>query len=91
MYILFMKDGDCMNTQLKKIGNSKGIIIPAVILKMLDIKESEELSVKVKGKEIILSKVNSFDPKSLEELFLDYKETYEGEIIFDDSKGKEVW
>ena len=80
-----------MNTQLKKIGNSKGIIIPAVILKMLDIKESEELTVKVKGKEIILSKVNSFDPKSLEEIFLDYKETYKGEIIFDDSKGREVW
>jgi antitoxin component of MazEF toxin-antitoxin module len=91
MYILFMKDGDFMNTQLKKIGNSKGIIIPAVILKMLDIKESEELTVKVEGKEIILSKVNSFDPKSLEELFLDYKETYKGEIIFDDSKGREVW
>lgn len=86
-----MKDGDFMNTQLKKIGNSKGIIIPAVILKMLDIKESEELTVKVEGKEIILSKVNSFDPKSLEELFLDYKETYKGEIIFDDSKGREVW
>jgi antitoxin component of MazEF toxin-antitoxin module len=86
-----MKDGDCVNTQLKKIGNSKGIIIPAAILKMLDIKESEELTVKVEGKEIILSKVNSFDPKSLEELFLDYKETYKGEIIFDDAKGKEVW
>lgn len=86
-----MKDGDSMNTQLKKIGNSKGIIIPAVILKMLDIKESEELTVKVEGKEIILSKVNSFDPKSLEELFVDYKETYKGEIIFDDSKGREVW
>lgn len=91
MYILFMKDGDFMNTQLKKIGNSKGIIIPAAILKMLDIKESEELTVKVEGKEIILSKVNSFDPKSLEELFLNYKETYKGEIIFDDSKGREVW
>jgi antitoxin component of MazEF toxin-antitoxin module len=86
-----MRDGDFMNTQLKKIGNSKGIIIPAAILKMLDIKESEELTVKVEGKEIILSKVNSFDPKSLEELFLDYKDTYKGEIIFDDSKGREVW
>jgi antitoxin component of MazEF toxin-antitoxin module len=91
MYILFMKDGDFMNTQLKKIGNSKGVIIPAAILKMLDIKESEEFTVKVEGKEIILSKVNSFDPKSLEELFLDYKETYNGKIIFDDSKGREVW
>jgi len=91
MYILFMKDGDFMNTQIKKIGNSKGIIIPAAILKMLDIKESEELSVKVEGKDIILSKIDIFDPKSLEELFLEYKGTYEGEIIFDDSKGREVW
>ncbi|MDD3122827.1 MAG: AbrB/MazE/SpoVT family DNA-binding domain-containing protein [Candidatus Izemoplasmatales bacterium] len=80
-----------MNTQIKKIGNSKGIIIPAAILKMLDIKESEELTVKVEGKDIILSKVAIFDPKSLEELFLEYKGTYKGEIIFDDSKGREVW
>ena len=91
MYILFTKDGDFMNTQVKKIGNSKGIIIPASILKMLDIKESEELIVKVEGKDIILTKIDVFNPKSLEELFLDYKETYKGEIIFDDSKGREVW
>jgi antitoxin component of MazEF toxin-antitoxin module len=91
MYTLCMKDGDTMNTQLKKIGNSRGVIIPAAILKMLDIKESEEFTVRVEGKEIVLSKVNSFDPKSLEELFFDYKETYKGEIIFDDSKGREVW
>ncbi len=80
-----------MNTQLKKIGNSKGIIIPAAILKMLDIKESEELTLKVEGKEIILSKVATFNPKALEELFVDYKGTYEGEIIFEDSKGREIW
>lgn len=80
-----------MLTQIKKIGNSKGIIIPAAILKMLDIKESEELTVKVKGKEIILTKIDVFNPKSLEELFLEYKGTYNGEIVFDDSKGREVW
>ena len=91
MYVLFTKDGDITNTQIKKIGNSKGIIIPAAILKMLDIKESEELTVKVEGKEIILSKVEIFDPKLLEELFLEYKGTYKNEIIFDDSKGREVW
>jgi len=86
-----MKDGEHMNTQIKKIGNSKGIIIPAAILKVLDIKENEEISLKVEGKEIILSKVNAFDPKSLEELFLEYQGNYEGEIVFDDSKGREVW
>jgi antitoxin MazE len=86
-----VKDGDFMNTQIKKIGNSKGIIIPAAILKMLDIKESEELTVKVEGKEIILSKIDVFNPKALEDLFLEFKGTYKGEIIFDDSKGREVW
>jgi len=80
-----------MNTQIKKIGNSKGIIIPAAILKVLNIKESEELSLKVEGNEIILSKVDAFDPRSLEELFLGYTGEYQGEIIFDDSKGREVW
>lgn len=80
-----------MITQIKKIGNSKGIIIPTAILKMLDIKESEKLAVRVEGKEIILSKAAIFDPKSLEELFIGYKETYQSKIIFDDSKGREIW
>ena len=43
------------------------------------------------GKEIILTKIDVFNPKSLEELFLEYKGTYNGEIVFDDSKGREVW
>jgi len=80
-----------MFTQIKKIGNSKGIIIPSAILKVLDIKESEELTIKVEGNEIILSKMEVFDPHSLEELFLGYKGIYQGEIIFDDVKGREVW
>lgn len=80
-----------MNTQIKKIGNSKGIIIPAAIIKILKLNESDELKIKVKGNEIILSKVKDFNPKSLEELFVDYKGTYQGEIVFDDAKGKEVW
>lgn len=80
-----------MTTQLKKIGNSKGIIIPAGILKTLDIKDSEELMIKIEDNQIILSKKAVFDPKSLDELFDGYKETYKSEIIFDDVQGKEVW
>jgi len=80
-----------MFTQIKKIGNSKGIIIPSAILKVLNIKESEELTIKVEGKEIILAKMEVFDPHSLDELFIGYKGTYQGEIIFDDAKGREVW
>ena len=62
-----------MNTQIKKIGNSKGIIIPAPIIKMLDLKEFEELSLKVEGDDIILSKAEVFDPKSLDELFKEFE------------------
>lgn len=80
-----------MSVQIKKIGNSKGIIISAAILEILDIKEREKMSIKVRDKEIILTKIDGFDPKSLEELFLDYKGTYKGEIVFDDTKGREVW
>ncbi len=80
-----------MNAQIKRIGNSKGIIIPAAILKMLDLKESEELTLKVEGEDIILSKAAIFDPKSLEELFVGYEGTYPSNIIFDDVKGREIW
>ena len=91
MYILLLKAGDYMHTQIKKIGNSKGVIIPAGVLKALNIHESQELSLKVEGNEIILSKIDAFDPKSLDELFIGYTGEYQGEIIFDDFKGREVW
>jgi len=80
-----------MNTQIKKIGNSKGIIIPAPIIKMLDLKEFEELSLKVEGNDIILSKAEVFDPKSLDELFKEFNGKYEGEVVFNDVKGREIW
>ena len=80
-----------MNTQIKKIGNSKGIIIPAPIIKMLDLKEFEELTLKVEGDDIILSKAEVFDPKSLDELFKEFNGKYEGEVVFDDVKGREIW
>ena len=80
-----------MNTQLKKIGNSKGIIIPAGILKVFDIKENNELNIEIHNNEIILRKIQAFNPKSLEELFEGYTGSYNGEIVFDDVKGREAW
>ncbi len=80
-----------MNTNLKKIGNSKGIIIPSGILKVFDIKENDELDIEVRNNEIILRKSQPFNPKSLEELFEGYTGDYQGEIVFDDAKGREVW
>lgn len=45
-------------------------------IKKLNLKETNELKIKVKGNEIILFKVKQFNPKSLEELFIRYKGTY---------------
>jgi antitoxin MazE len=87
----FVEGNHNMNTHLKRIGNSKGVVIPSGILKLLGIKESDELQIKVEGNDIILTKADQFDPKSLEELFKEYKEAYDFDIVFDDTKGREVW
>ncbi len=80
-----------MNTQVKRFGNSKGVILPAPIIKLLEIEEFETLELKVEGKNIVLSKVEVFDPQSLDELFENYSGTYDFEIVFDDVKGREIW
>lgn len=80
-----------MNTQIKKIGNSKGVVIPSPIIKMLNLNEADELTIKVKDGKIILSKMEVFNPQSLEELFRGYNETYQGKIVFDSNKGREIW
>lgn len=80
-----------MNTEIKKIGNSKGIIIPAAIIKMLGLNEKDELDIVVKDNKMIIFKTVEFNPKSLEDLFIGYKETYKDKIVFDDTKGREVW
>lgn len=76
-----------MQTKIKKIGNSKGVIIPAAIIKMLGLDEFQKMAIEVRNNKIILSKVTPFDPQSLSEFFEGYKEKYQGEIIFDDVKG----
>jgi len=80
-----------MKTFIKKIGNSKGIIIPAAVIKMMKLKEHEELSVNVEGDDIILSKRTTFNPQSLSELFDGYSGTYEASLVFDDDEGREQW
>lgn len=80
-----------MNTKLKKIGNSQGIIIPSSMLKFLNINEKEMLNIELEGDEIILTKANKFDPKSLEELFEGYTGKLDSEIVFDESLGREIW
>lgn len=90
VYTLF-EGGTFMDSEIKKIGNSKGIVIPASVIKMLNLKEKDKVEIKVVDNQIILTKVDTFNPKSLEELFIGYEGTYNEKIIFDDEKGDEVW
>lgn len=80
-----------MNAPIKKIGNSKGVIIPSAVYKMLNLNEVESLALKVSGNDIILSKPEVFNPKSLTELFEGFKGTYDEPMVFDDAKGREIW
>lgn len=80
-----------MNTQLRRIGNSKGVVIPAAILKILGIKEQDELVIALKNNQIVLSKKEAFDPKNIVELFSKYEESVKTEIVFDDAEGRETW
>ena len=80
-----------MNTQLRKIGNSKGIVIPAAILKILGIKEQDELVIALKNNQIVLSKKEAFDPRNIVELFSEYEQSMKTEIVFDDAEGRETW
>jgi antitoxin component of MazEF toxin-antitoxin module len=78
-----------MNIKAKIIGNSKGIIIPAHVLKNLDISEKDELELVLKNKQIVIYKKDKFVPKSIDELFEKYSGDYKWEIVFKDEKGKE--
>ena len=55
-----------MEAQLVKWGNGQGIRIPKLILKELDIKVNDTLSMEVRGEQIIIEKVK-FKHRSLEE------------------------
>jgi antitoxin component of MazEF toxin-antitoxin module len=80
-----------LNIKVKIIGNSKGIIIPAHILKHLDISEKDDLELVLKNKQILIYKKEKFDPKSFDELFANYNSNYKWEYFFKDEKGKEKW
>lgn len=80
-----------MTTQIKKIGNSKGIIIPSAVLKIMNLKEHDELTLIVEGNDLIVSKGSTFNPQSLDELFEGYTGTYNAELVFFDDVGREKW
>jgi antitoxin component of MazEF toxin-antitoxin module len=86
-----MDRGGWMTTQIKKIGNSKGIIIPSAVVKIMNLKEHDELTLTVEGNDLIVSKGSTFNPQSLDELFEGYTGTYNAELVFFDDVGREKW
>ena len=81
-----------MEAQLVKWGNGQGIRIPKLILKELDIKVNDTLSMEVRGEQIIIEKVK-FKHRSLEERARAYGGELGADTEFDwgEPKGREVW
>lgn len=46
-----------MRTQIRKIGNSLGNIIPATLIRQLDLSEGADIEVKVVGQKIIIEPI----------------------------------
>ncbi len=80
-----------MKTEIRKFGNSKGIIIPSAIIKTLGLEEKDSLILKVEENKIIMKKAEKNKPKSLIDLFKGYKGDYDFEVVFDDVVGDEEW
>lgn len=79
-----------MNTQIKKFGNSLGIIITTNIVNSLNLKVGDQLDIVVVDNKMILNKSFGFNPSSLDELFENFEGDYKEEIIFEENKGNEI-
>ena len=88
-----LKIGDNdMHVPIKKIGNSKGVVIPASVLKMLGMNEHDAFILSVKDDVVTLKKKPEFNPQSLRELFQNVDALQQkNDIVFDDHQGREVW
>jgi antitoxin component of MazEF toxin-antitoxin module len=81
-----------MQTNIKRIGNSMGVILPAYILKQFGLKVASQIEVKVVGKSITLIPIQEEKIDSLRALFKGYKGNYQPKIELDDQpKGNEEW
>ena len=80
-----------MEIKLQKWGNSYGIRIPSTILKSLNIKENDHITLKQEEDRIIISKTKK-EKISLKEEFEKYKEKeIMKEFSWDDPVGEEIW
>lgn len=80
-----------MEVRLQKWGNSLGIRIPSNILKSLNIKANDLLSIKEEEQKIVIS-VCKNKKISLEERFKEYNgQNLSKEFSWDEAKGRELW
>ena len=80
-----------MEIKLQKWGNSYGIRIPSTILKSLNIKENDHITLKQEEDRIIISKTKK-EKISLKEEFEKYKKKeIMKEFSWDDPVGEEIW
>jgi antitoxin component of MazEF toxin-antitoxin module len=81
-----------METTIKRLGNSKAIILPSHILKIFGLKVADRLTIKVVEQHIVLVPLQPADYDSIKTLFKGYKGTYRPKLKDeDDAKGQEVW
>jgi antitoxin ChpS len=57
-----------MKTNIRKIGNSAGMILPAVILKKLHLSEGDEIEISENGNQILLTPKQNKPKYTLKEL-----------------------
>jgi antitoxin component of MazEF toxin-antitoxin module len=78
-----------MKTKIKRIGNSKEIVISLSMLKALKLGHGDSLEIVLTNDKAIITKL--FQPTSLEELFEGYESDYKPELIFDDEPQGREW
>jgi len=81
-----------METTIKRLGNSKAIILPSHILKIFGLKVADRLTIKVVDRHIVLVPLQTADYDSIKTLFKGYKGPYRPHLEDEDEvKGQELW
>ncbi|MBF0264843.1 MAG: AbrB/MazE/SpoVT family DNA-binding domain-containing protein [Gammaproteobacteria bacterium] len=70
-----------MKTNIRKIGNSSGLIIPAIILKKMDLSEGDEIEIIEENNRFVLEPVKKTGKYTLNELIAECNEDAAGYII----------
>lgn len=80
-----------MEVRIQKWGNSFGIRIPSNILKSLNIKDNELLTIEENEDKIVISKSKN-NKISLAKRFSEFSgDDLTKEFVWDDNRGREIW